>query len=71
MSGTEKQELREKFIFLNNIPLIVSERNAVRQFQIEVWLEPDSILKALNITKLRECQNELKEKSNPNLSYIR
>jgi hypothetical protein len=63
-----EKKLREKFIFVNDIPLIVFERNANRQMQIEIWLEPDILAKALNLVKLRECQKE--SKPEPKLDYI-
>jgi len=63
MSG----KLREKIIFLNGIPIMVYEKNANRQFEIEIWLEPESLLKELNLVKLREC---IKETKIPKLDYV-
>ena len=68
MSETEKQKLREKFMFVNDVPFIVLERNVVKQMRIEIWLEPDLLTKALNTVKLRECEKE--SKPEPKLDYI-
>jgi hypothetical protein len=46
---------------------MVYEKNANRQFEIEIWLEPESLLKELNLVKLREC---IKETKIPKLDYI-
>ena len=61
---------RFKIIFLGHIPLIFPERNVVKQMHMEMLLEPDLLLKALNISKIEQAQAESREPRKPDNSYI-
>ncbi len=63
-------EAKEKLIIINEIPLIFPERNVVKQMQMEMLLEPDLLLKALNISKIEQVQAESREPHKPDFSYI-
>lgn len=60
-------KFKEKLIFVNGIPLIMPELNVQRQLKIEIWLEPDLLLKAVGISKLEQIQKESKPEP---ISYI-
>lgn len=67
---SEKKREKEKLIIINDIPLIFPERNVVKQMHMEMLLEPDLLLKALNISKIEQVQAESREPRKPDLSYI-
>lgn len=38
---------REKLIFLNGLPMLIPEHNAVRQLKVEIWLNAEHTLSYL------------------------
>lgn len=44
------ENVQEKVIILNNIPLFFPTKNAARQGQVELWLDFAQIVKELGIT---------------------
>jgi len=54
-----------KHLFVGEIPILIREINFGKQCEIEIWLDLDTILRELNLTKITNIER------NKKLEYIR
>lgn len=50
--------MREKFLFVGDIPLLYPERNVSRQLSTEMWLDMSQVYKALGLKSPEQIADE-------------
>jgi len=53
-----EEKLRVKMLFINDLPILMPERNVSRQFQIEMWLDMTPMYQALDLKSPEQIANE-------------
>lgn len=48
-----------KWMFIGEIPLLYEARNVARQLEVEIWLDPSPLLRAMNLKPV--CQEKPNE----------
>ena len=55
-----------KWMFVDFVPLLYEKGRVAKQFQVEIWLSPSSLLKELRIRDIKTSEQDI----NPATRYI-